>query len=254
MMEELAARLKAKREKLGIGLEEAVDKTKLHPSMIKALEAGRWEEVSPGYLKGFLKIYCSFLEVPFDEAEISPLKKTKEKNIPLDKSQKTAQKKYFDIKTFSFILESKFLRVFLVGALVLFGIFSLVKKIRNKSPSEEAATSAISSGNSMGNSEKEVSSSSGEMPLADSDSLYVSLITKKDCYVTVKVEGKMVFEGILKKGIVEAWKANKEIELKLSDGSAVEIEVNGKLLPRLTKTRRPIKSLKITPAGISVEK
>jgi hypothetical protein len=44
------------------------------------------------------------------------------------------------------------------------------------------------------------------------------------------------------------------MELKISDGSAVYIEVNGKAIPELTSRRRPIKTLTITHSGISVEK
>lgn len=247
MIKELAARLKTKREKLGIDLEEAVEKTKLHPLMIKALEAGRWEEISPAYLKGFLKIYCSFLGESFDESEFSPLKVAKKEDVSLEESQKAVVKKYFDIKNLFFLLESKLFFVLLVGSLFLFGTFFLVKKVKNKPPIEEVALT----GSGL---EKKGPLSPKKVSLVDKDSLYVSLIARKDCFVTVKVEGKIVFEGVLKRGVVENWKANKEIEFNLSDGSAVEIEVNGKFLPHLTKARRPIKSLKITPAGISVEK
>jgi uncharacterized protein (DUF58 family) len=87
-----------------------------------------------------------------------------------------------------------------------------------------------------------------------SNEVVVSLTVKRRCFLRVKADGKLLFEGILKQGMVETWRADKELEFKISDGSAVYLEVNGKKIPQLTSMRKPIKSLKITPAGISVVK
>jgi hypothetical protein len=81
-----------------------------------------------------------------------------------------------------------------------------------------------------------------------------SLTAKRDCFVRVKVDGKVLFEGVLKKGASENWKGRKEIEFKISDGSSVYLEVNGKALPSLTSAHKPIKSLKITSSGVTVSK
>ncbi|MFA6282382.1 MAG: DUF4115 domain-containing protein, partial [Candidatus Omnitrophota bacterium] len=81
-----------------------------------------------------------------------------------------------------------------------------------------------------------------------------SLSIKKECYVRVKVDGKVMFEGVLKKGVSETWKGRKEIEFKISDGSSVYLEVNGKALPSLTSAHKSIKSLKITSSGVAVSK
>ena len=70
----------------------------------------------------------------------------------------------------------------------------------------------------------------------------------------VKLDGRIVFEGVLKKGSLESWQATEELEFKISDGSSVDVEVNGKLLPPLSKIRKSIKSLRITTKGISIDK
>ncbi|RKY46155.1 MAG: hypothetical protein DRP81_01490 [Candidatus Omnitrophota bacterium] len=235
MKDELAAQLREERSKLGLTIEEVVEETKLHPSVIKDLEAGNWDKINPTYLKGFLKIYCSFLGVKFDEAKFASFfkREKKEKKQPTPIVTPPASKK------------TSFSKKILLGGVTFFIILVVVllflRKISKTPPS--------------------LSSSRGRQivvtttPSPDkSQPLYVSVTAKRDCFVVAKVEGRIVFEGTLKRGVVESWKAIHQIEFKFSDGSAVEIEVNGKRLPPLTRLRQPIKSLKITPQGVSVEK
>jgi len=68
------------------------------------------------------------------------------------------------------------------------------------------------------------------------------------------VDGKLLFDGQLAEGAIETWRGDKEIEMKIRDGSAIALEVNGKDIPTLTSLRKPIKSLKITPSGIVIDK
>lgn len=92
------------------------------------------------------------------------------------------------------------------------------------------------------------------LPKSKSGDITASITAKSTCFVRAKVDGMLLYEGMLRKGVVESWKGDKEIDLKLSDGSAVYLEVNGTPLPVLSNIRKPVKSLKITSAGISVDK
>ena len=62
-MQGCGAKLKKIRLEKGITLEEAHKKTKIHLDILKALEADSVVNLSPIYIKGFLKIYCNFLRV-----------------------------------------------------------------------------------------------------------------------------------------------------------------------------------------------
>lgn len=81
--------------------------------------------------------------------------------------------------------------------------------------------------------------------------IQIAFRAKKDCYVRLKKDGVVVFDGIIPRGTIETWSAQKEIEASINDSSAVEIEANGELLS-LGKTRRAIKSLKITPNSVTI--
>lgn len=245
MIEEICSKLKEKREKLGYSLEYTVEKTKLYPSVIKDIEECNLTKINPTYLKGFLKLYASFLEVDLGNVleEIDSLKQPGKKPKKTEKAQafKAIERIAQMQKKIPLQVKKNILIVF-VGLVFLGSLFMgsrlavrKISRIFKAKPSVETTKKATP-------------------PLVIPDELTVSLTAKKKCFLKVVVDGKLLFEGILEKGVIETWKGNKEIEFRISDGSAVHLEVNGKALPTLTSIRKPIKSLKITPSGISVDK
>jgi len=232
--EELIEKIKEKRKKLNLSIEEVVEKTKLHPLVIKSIEEGKWDKINPTYLKGFLKIYCSFLEIEFDESLFSDKEKEsiKEKKIPASyERKKDFVNKFFLFKKILlfFLLRYKLIFVTFLAIAILFFLTKI--KINHPSKPKKIPSSVVSS----------------------QEEVEVALIAKKDCFIRVKEEGRLIFEGLLKKGMRETWRA-KELEFWISDGSAVILEVNGEEQPPLTKLPKPIKSLKIKSGSITVIK
>jgi len=66
MMQDIGPKLKAKREQLGYHIEEIVEKTKIHPSAIHDIEENNFANISPAYLRGFIRLYAKFLNVDVD--------------------------------------------------------------------------------------------------------------------------------------------------------------------------------------------
>jgi len=247
MIKEVCNKLREKRKELGYSIEYTVEKTKLHPSVIKDIEDFNLENIGSTYLKGFMKIYASFLGVDLGSSleELDSLKKPKkvERKIKKKDSQPALTQTVQLIKRISPEVKMKIIIV-LAAIVLLWSLFIVggfaAKKI-SKALQKETAK--------VPDTQEESFSGIGE-----AQELVVSLTAKKRCFLRVKVDGKLLFEGPLNKGIVETWKGNKEIEFKISDGSAVYLEVNGKSIPTLTSIRKPIKSLKINLSGISVDK
>ena len=81
MIKEVCNRLKEKRSELGYSIEYTVEKTKLYPSVIRDIEQGNLSNISSVYLKGFMKIYASFLGVDLGTAleEVNSLPRTRKK-------------------------------------------------------------------------------------------------------------------------------------------------------------------------------
>jgi transcriptional regulator with XRE-family HTH domain len=251
MIEDVCRKIKEKRREAGYSLEYVVEKTKLYPSVIKDIEAGNLTNINAAYLRGFVKIYAAFLNVDLGNAleEIERLKEEQSKPKPykikkkepdpppVPASNKPAPDKPLKPELKKNLLATMVGIVILAFVLVL-GIF-IVKTI-------SGIFFKPSASNNADLQEKAV--------FDETNKLTVSLTAKKKCFIQVSVDGKFIFEGILEKGAVDSWNADKEIEFKISDGSAIYLEVNGKPIPTLTAIRRPIKSLKITPSGISVDK
>ena len=250
MIKDLCQRLKDKRLSLGYAIEDVVEKTKLYPSAIKDIEAANFVNINGIYLKGFIKIYAGFLglEVGEELEEINslnaPLKKPRfirkaaeanpqsQPGTPQPKPIKISPelKKKILIGVLSVIL----LWVLISGAKLFFRGVSKIFKSR-----PQAKASSVESFSA-------IPSQKGE--------LVVSLIAKRKCFLKVFVDGSLYFEGVLDKGARESWKGKKELNFKISDGSAVSLEVNGKQFPALTSLHKPIKSLKITSSGITIDK
>lgn len=255
MIEHLCSKLKDKRKELGYRIEEVVEKTKLHPSMIRHIEAGEFNNISPAYLKGFIRIYASFLGVSVgpeleELTSPSPAKAKKPERKPVNQTVPSIKPK----KQVSFFSPAiKQLVIFiLVGIFALWALIGFVRFLAGKissvfkkpvqQVSEEVVEPVV-----------EVKEEKTE-PVVAPDDVTVSLTVKRRCFIRVKADGKLLFEGVLKKGMIETWKADEELEFKISDGSAVYLEINGKEISQLTSMRRPIKSLKVTPKGFSVDK
>jgi len=252
MIKEICHKLKEKRKELGYSIEYVVDKTKLHPSMIKDIENGKLDNINQTYIKGFMKIYASFLgvdlgdslkEFPSSKPAIkkqAKSRKTKEETSVFDKVMVAARK--VSIQTKKRIALGA-ITIILIWAFINAGI-AVIKKVSSifKKPKEQASVSQMSPAPVVSEPE----------PV---EGIEVAVTLKKRCFLKVIVDGNLLFEGVLNKGTVETWKADKEIRIeRISDGSAISLEVNGESTPTLASIRRPIKRIKITPSGISVDK
>lgn len=257
MSEELGVQLKQKRESLGLNIEDVVEKTKLAPSVIRNIEEGELNKINTAYLKGFIKIYASFLGIEAHET----LEKLGQgttgkvrlrsggKDVP-EKKKNQSMKKSFPL------LRLKRIIIFLcVGGVLFAGIWFVSRFVSGKIKNTPKVQKKF--GKSVIVPEVKKQDKSGNfipLKVSPSQKMSVSLTAKKSCFIKVKVDRKLLFEGVLNRGARENWQGKKEIELKISDGSAVYLEVNGKPYPSLTTMRKSIKSFKVTPSGISVEK
>lgn len=280
MFEHLCSKLKDKRKELGYRIEEVVERTKLHPSVIRNIEDGNLNEISSAYLKGFLRIYASFLKVDiedaFDEVQASVKIKTKEESKPVvirkpvkEEPKPISPPTKIKEETKPVVVKSKITpsaipapvkQLISLTAAVILGLWILIsagKFIISKIPKRPAQPVPVEAKTKQPikpAEEAKVPAISLSTTPVNAEGVSVSLTAKKKCFLRVKADGKLLFEGILKKGMIETWEARKEVEFRISDGSAVYLEVNGKVISQLTSMPKLIKSLKITPSGISVDK
>ena len=282
MISELCAKLKDKRHALKITVEEAVERTKLYPTVIRDIEAADFSNINSAYLKGYFRIYAAFLGVELghdlDDVLDQMHKKSSvpprriivalpEKEKPAaspDSFAQTGFKKAGVIFRKVSDIPAHVKQVILIIVAVIIGLWLIVGALRFvgqavsgflKARQQQSRVTALAEKKTS--QEPKVDQEGNEIiPLerTSSKNIAVSLTVRKNCFIRVRVSGKVIFEGVLKAGTVETWKGQDKIELKISDGSAVYLEVNGKAIPRLSSLHKPIKNLEITSMGIVVEK
>lgn len=235
-MESLGFRLKKIREEKNISLEEIKKKTKLSLNVLKALEENNLTDYAPAYIKGFLKIYCKFLDI--DPADfISEY----EKNFILQKKEMISKKGLPKKIKLPFLpkihpktkrIIPSVLIILILTLSFIFG-FSIFKRLKSSVP-------------------KKIVSSIKE-DIKQKKELRIALKAKEDCWVRVYVDGKTVFQSILKKGRQESWQAEKKIVLDVGNAGALILEVDGKILSPLGRRGQVIKDILITREGVSIK-
>lgn len=276
-MESAGARLKKIRLEKGFSLEEVQKKTKIHLNIIKAIEEDSPVNLSPVYIKGFLKIYCKFLGV--EHADYVPGHKESQarmeaqglkqepaaKDNPIPSFFQTASIK---LGTFS---RSKKIRQILkvcliaaVSAIVLFNLGKFVSSRKRSSKQarpaafvrepEKKRVAAVQQQKSQVSSSNQKAKSRETLPAKSvSSGIRLGILAREDCWVTLKADGRIVFHSTLKKGKSESWQAKDKMELSLGNAGAVELIVNGERISSLGKKGQSLKNILITKEGLSVQ-
>jgi cytoskeleton protein RodZ len=280
-MESAGARLKKIRQELGISLEEAHKKTKIHLNILKAIEGDSVSGLNPIYLKGFLKIYCKFLgQDPKDyiaeykiaePAVVSPveLKGVSEKPRRYAAFLKNAAQKLHYFRP-SKKLKAALIYILIIG-LVSFGLFNLGKSIslRRKKHLTRKKASGIMPVKTESNKRQKLQPQKATVPVTTPDvtSTAANTLTnpkdahtgigliiraRENCWISLKVDGRVVFQRVLEKGRSENWQAKERIELSLGNAGVVELEANGQLFSNLGRRGQALKNIVITKEGLKV--
>jgi cytoskeleton protein RodZ len=279
-MEPIGEQLKKMRLEKGLTLEDVHRKTKIHLNVLKGIEEGSLVNFSPVYIKGFLKIYCKFLGIEYSDAIVErKAQPAAARPLPVQERQRIPASEFHTPVIFTEIL--KFIRrnlkaiIFaVVIILAVSGLFKLGKFLAMKArqmPKRPAVVKAVPRPQIKQEKKKEalsVKPAKVEKPAAaavvaakpqESEAAVLSGIrlgirTKEDCWLQVKIDGKTIFQGSLKRGRFENWQAKEKIELSLGNAGVVELEVNGKFIPSLGRRGQAVKNILITKDGLTTSR
>ncbi|MCX7661230.1 MAG: helix-turn-helix domain-containing protein, partial [Candidatus Omnitrophica bacterium] len=222
--ENIAKILKARRQERRISLEETHQKTKIPLKFLQAIEEEQIPEMNPVYLKGFLKIYCNFLGLNYQEL----LEKISEQ---IQKESKKESPLFADTQIKLKIWKApslKIIVIFLIVIIFISGLFIFGFKTRRTRIAlrESKETENLKSPTSFPKTiEWPTPQAKSAIP---AKTIKVRIRARQDCWLKATVDGKVVFQSVLKKGRFEVWEANKEIELSLGNAGGVELYVNEK--------------------------
>ncbi|MDD4169111.1 MAG: DUF4115 domain-containing protein [Desulfotomaculaceae bacterium] len=208
---EIGQRLKEVREKKGIALEDAERETKIRRKYLQALEEEQFQ-VLPGsvYAKAFLKTYASFLGL--DASEILDFyKKNFAEQAVLETSGKIAKKAArvnVSVKrNYRFLLAA----IAVVAGLMILGVY-----INNNLNQGPVSPNGISSPPEQ------------LQPVEETPAVNLELTVKNsDCWMLVKVDGSVAFEGTLVPGQSKHFEGEDKISVRLGNAGAVTAKLNG---------------------------
>lgn len=269
MSESIGSKLKQVRLEKGFSLEDIHKKTKLHLDIIKAIEDDSLINVNPTYVRGFLKIYCKALGVDAKDY-ISDYKEARQDSMlsPQSKSGKVTPALKLTSQRLSFLKKINYKKILaiLVVVVVLFfitkGIFAFGRFISSsisnfvaKYKAANAAAAAVVDKKPVDKVKKNAPEAvtkkqKDKTPVVSVVRLGVS--TREDCWVKVKLDGKVVFQRVLKKGRFESWEAKDKIELSLGNAGVVTLEVNGQAMSSLGRKGQAVKNIVITKEGLNI--
>ncbi len=263
--------LRTTREARGLTLEIIHEATKIPMDALRAIEEGYSVRIlTPFYYKGFIKIYAEFLgldvaetykhygidQAPKPAVPVASKAKAKEfqPNIVVEKLQGAAS--VLKPKTIKLVFK-------VIGALLV--VFVLVKisgciaaQLSKKTSAKKQAQPVLPASTA----EKKPKTTAPVVPepaqavsaKSINSKVQVAARAVKDTWFRVKADNRVVFESTLRKGSLENWSADKEIELSGKDIERLDLEINGKHVGSLGGGERRIRKVVITKEGLTVKK
>ncbi len=239
-METIGQRLKKRRLENKLSLDDVYQSTRIRPRVLSALEEDRAEDyLSQVYIKNFLLCYAKFLGM--DGQRIA---KEYLNSHPLTSSSFPGSFKGVKIPLVFKNLKSGI--IFILFFIILLVIIFFIFRSRHGLPILKGEREDLGAVRVATQSAQEI----GFPKIEGKQQLNLVLRAKRKVWMQVKSDGKVVFEDVLKKGDIERWLADDSIELWIGDGSALELELNGRHLG--SPGTGVIKNVIITRQGMKI--
>ncbi|MDD5561162.1 MAG: DUF4115 domain-containing protein [Candidatus Omnitrophica bacterium] len=273
-IETAGTRLKKIRQERGLSLEEVQKKTKIHINVLRAIEGDSISNLNPIYLKGFIKIYCNYLGLDLKEylgQASQPHKPVLNAAVGRDIGERIEKKpalvKEVSVKLSAFRPSPGLKKIIIFALIGIVFIFLVVKLTRlisswHKNVSQKArASSAVRTSKvkrELLPKEAINKSSAKNIPKQDkaqknlSQGFMLGVFARDKSWVSAKVDGKLVFHGMLERGRSETWQAKDKIELSIGDAGAVELQVNDQRFTKLGRRGQSLKNIVINRDGLKI--
>jgi len=239
------------REFHGITLEEAAETTKIGISHLQALEDDRIQEfANQAYLKGFLRIYATYLGLNSDDVARMYEKLFGVKNETSVKSR-SATANHLSHRRFS--LKKLIFPAILLALILITATFFKESHppIRQPQPAvvitvpplQNAVVQTVQSSVRIKKEapvippvkrekipteiERPETTVTPKLPAASAEKFILKVKVTRNGYLTATVDGSPAEQYELTAGDVIEWKAEKKVALDLSNAGGVDVELNG---------------------------
>jgi transcriptional regulator with XRE-family HTH domain len=253
--ESQGARLKRVRLEKGISLEEAHKKTKLHINVLKAIEEDSIVGISPVYLKGFLKIYSKYLGLEPSGHPMEEVRLIKQKPGYTPVREPVSFLKISRARLAN--LRFPKIKGIIVVVVIIFSLLLTIKitsaVIKSRPKPLDAAVFIVDKSNKKPVSLNKISKvKTAARSIAG---VRLGLRAKEDCWIQVKVDGRLALRGILKKNRFESWTAKERIDFTLGDAGVVGVEVNGNAPSVIGRRGETLRNISLTKdEGLTIKR
>ena len=217
--------------------------------------------MSPIYLKGFIKIYCSYLGLePKDfigssgQPQKPALNATVGRPIGARIEKKTSFIKDASIKLGVIKPWINLKRIIILIAIVIVFILgvNLIKFIFSHPKRSRLEKARISMPVSVPKPAATATQTKISRDLTSGFTL--GIFARGKSWVSAKVDGKVVFHGVLARGRSETWQAREKVELSLGDAGAIELQVNDQRFANLGRHGQSLKNILINKEGLKISR
>ncbi len=257
-IETAGARLKKIRQERGLTLEDVQKKTKIHLNVLRTIEGDSLSDLSPIYLKSFIKIYCNCLGLDPKEytGEAIPQRKpVLNATIGRDIGERIEKKSFIKNASLRLVemkpsFDFKKIIIFTLAAIIFIVLVSnFIKFITSgrKGRLEKAKIliPVMTPKASVKQSKVLKESVSG---------FTLGIFARNKSWISAKVDGKVIFHGVLARGRSETWHAKEKVELSLGDAGAVELQINDQRFSTLGRRGQPLKNVLIDKNGLKISR
>jgi cytoskeletal protein RodZ len=258
-IETAGSRLKKIRQERGLSLEDIQKKTKIHPNVLRAIEGDSISNLSPIYLQGFIKIYCGCLGLEAKDfvgqsgqLQKPALNATVGRPIGARIEKKSSFIKDASIKLGSIkpLVNLKKTIIFVVIAvMVIFLGINLIRLVSSR-PKSRLERAKISMPVSVPKAEARQT----KINKGQAQGFTLGIFARGKSWISAKVDGKVVFHGVLTRGRSETWQAKEKVELSLGDAGAVELQVNDQRFANLGRRGQSLKNVVINKDGLKTSR
>ncbi len=258
-IETAGSRLKKIRQERGLSLEDVGKKTRIHLNVLRAIEGDSISNLSPIYLKGFIKIYCGCLGLdakdfigPSEQRQKPALNAAVSKPIGTRMEKKTSFIKDAAIKLGEINSRVNLKKIMIFAVIAIIFIFLGIKLIKFISARPKSRLEKVKI--SMPASAPKVYTSQAKINKDLASGFTLGIFASGKSWISAKVDGKVVFHGVLARGRSETWQAKEKAELSLVDAGAVELQVNDQRFANLGRHGQSLKNIVINKDGLKISR
>lgn len=258
-MGSLGSYLKNAREARGLDLRDAAQQTRISIGYLKAIEEEDFSKL-PGavFVKGFLKSYAKYLQLPENEVmqRFGEIGKPQSAAAPAAAPPKDERQKR--ALAAAPVPESPpqpersgrlGIEPFLWAGAIIIGLVTFVLvAMPGKEHRREQSDSAVSTATATGDLQSSATTT------GKPEKLYLEIIALEDVWVLVRTDASPQKKAALKKGEAVTWSADERFLLSYAGIGAAKLVLNGKELVVSGPKNAVVRDLIVTATGIAFQK